>query len=113
MEENKASAPLTGMLTGALQIKKPTTSTNPVSENCLQTKTGSGNSLCLTPTTAKAEQPVPEMNYAYQIGRNVAKAGGSNPHIACSFCSDIRSVADIKQCLNGYEGASKLESPKL
>jgi hypothetical protein len=42
-----------GMVTAEkLQIKKPaaaaTTSTNPVSENCLQTKTRSGNSLCLT-----------------------------------------------------------------
>jgi hypothetical protein len=35
-------------LTSELQIKKPATSSNPVSENCLQTKTRSGNSLCLT-----------------------------------------------------------------
>jgi hypothetical protein len=65
-----AEKPNTGMLTGALQIKKPATSTNPVSENCLQTTTRSGEPLCLTkgtltPATTpnkEAEKPVPELN---------------------------------------------------
>ena len=42
-----------------LEIKKPVTSTNPVSENCLQTTTGSGKSLCLT-TNKEPEKSVSE-----------------------------------------------------
>jgi hypothetical protein len=42
-----------------LEIKKPATSTNPVLENCLQTTTGSGKSLCLT-TNKEPEKPVSE-----------------------------------------------------
>ena len=42
-----------------LEIKKPATSTNPVSESCLQTTTRSGKSLCLT-TNKEPEKPVPE-----------------------------------------------------
>ncbi|MGB8933522.1 MAG: hypothetical protein WCC17_00275 [Candidatus Nitrosopolaris sp.] len=60
----------TGMLTGELQIKKPATSSNPVSENCLKTETKSGELLCLTKgtlapastPTKEAEKPVPELN---------------------------------------------------
>jgi hypothetical protein len=61
MEENNASA----TLTGELQIKKPVTSSNPVSENCLQTTTSNAKSLCLT-------TPV---HLAYETGaKNVAEA---------------------------------------
>jgi hypothetical protein len=42
-----------------LEIKKPVTSTNPVSENCLQTTTRSGKSLCLI-THKEPEKPVSE-----------------------------------------------------
>ncbi|MFZ0512340.1 MAG: hypothetical protein WAM14_12095 [Candidatus Nitrosopolaris sp.] len=66
MGENNASA----TLTGELHIKKPATSSNPVSENCLKTETKSGESLCLTKGTLapastpnkEAEKPVPELN---------------------------------------------------
>lgn len=65
-EEEKTN----GMLTGALQVKKPATSSNPVSENCLKTETKSGESLCLTKGTVtpattpnkETEKPVPEPN---------------------------------------------------
>jgi hypothetical protein len=42
-----------------LEIKKPATSSSPVSENCLQETTKSGKSLCLT-TNKEAEKPVSE-----------------------------------------------------
>ena len=60
----------TGVLTGELHTKKPAISSNPVSENCLQTTTSSAKSLCLTkgtltpatttqsPTNKEAEKPV-------------------------------------------------------
>ncbi|HYX50814.1 MAG TPA: hypothetical protein VE843_13780, partial [Ktedonobacteraceae bacterium] len=68
----------TGMLTAEkLELKKHATSTNPVSENCLKTETKNGKSLCLT------APEIPNLSYAYQIGRNAAKAGAENTEVAC------------------------------
>ncbi|MGC2572832.1 MAG: hypothetical protein WA364_15080 [Candidatus Nitrosopolaris sp.] len=67
----------TGMLTAEkLEIKKPTTSSNPEPENCLKTETRNGKSLCIT---ARA---MPNLSYAYQTGWQGAK-DGQNSYRAC------------------------------
>jgi hypothetical protein len=72
MEENNATAPLTGE---KLEIKKPASS-NPVSENCLKTTTKSGESLCLTaPTIPKVADLAYEAGVKRAIQELAAKPG--------------------------------------
>jgi hypothetical protein len=87
MEENSASAPLTG----ELAIKKPATSSNPVSQNCLKTETRSGESLCLTTP------------YAYQAGWHGAQAG-QNSYEACAGNEVIKIPNELlKSCIAGWQ----------
>lgn len=96
------------------------TSAKPMSENCLQTTTRSGESLCITAATAKkAEQPIPEMSPAYEVGRNAAKAGDPNPYIACWYKLreglnvEHPTEAQQQQCRAGYESVKATwEAPK-
>jgi len=89
-EEERTS----GMMTAEkLELKKPATSSNPVSENCLKAKTKNGESLCLT------APEIPNFTYAYQIGRNAARAG-AGMIVACGkFGGDQHA-----ECVNGYTG---------
>ncbi|MGB6534053.1 MAG: hypothetical protein WBF33_38735 [Candidatus Nitrosopolaris sp.] len=102
-EEEKTN----GVLTGALKIKKPATSSNPESENCLKTETKSGESLCLNAPAISKLTP------AYQTGWYGARAGLSASE-ACAtkkfevttrFGSGYMSgynPNDIKECNAGY-----------
>jgi hypothetical protein len=85
----------TGMLTAEkMEIKKPATSSNPESENCLKTETKSGESLCLTAPA------IPKLSYPYQIGRNAAKARSSMFDVC--FMQHKFNGDDLTQCSKGY-----------
>ncbi|MGB6529707.1 MAG: hypothetical protein WBF33_16490 [Candidatus Nitrosopolaris sp.] len=92
----------TGMLTGAMDIKKPATSTNTVSENCLKTTTKSGESLCLTaPTIPKVADLAYEAGVKKAIQELTAKPG-KNVFTKQDVQEACASFAGDEHCIAGF-----------